>query len=265
LLPAFANGPVAGVTVEEVASTAPKRAIPRVAPQSRDALAARYAAATIASYPPAPRRVFAATELREALAGAPAPNAPKPAERKSPDRDAFDALLERTGVSPADFGTFAHRAIEARFTGLEPAIPDELRTAVDSLADRFFASELGGLAREADFLRSEYGFLTRYEALSPTAWSPAKSTSCFARKDAFSSSTIKPTATRTRPSMPISSPSTGRPFGTFLPLNLKLGSFTFAQDGPYASDSDLKFHIEFADIWSTRWIYCTFSWKYREK
>jgi len=169
LLPAFANGPVAGVTVEEVASTAPKRAIPRVAPQSRDALAARYAAAPIASYPPAPRRVYAATELREAFADISSPNAPKPAERKSPDRDAFDALLERTGVSPADFGTFAHRAIEARFTGLEPAIPDELRTAVDSLADRFFASELGGLAREADFLRSEYGFLTRYEALSPTA------------------------------------------------------------------------------------------------
>lgn len=167
LLPAFANGPIAGISVEEVASAAPRRATPRVALPSRDALAARYAAAPIASYPPAPRRVFAATELREALAGTSAHTAASgPA---ATDRDALDALLDRTEVSPADFGTYAHRAIEARFTGLAPAIPDDLRATVDSFADRFFASELGGLAREAAFLRSEYEFLTRYETLAPTA------------------------------------------------------------------------------------------------
>jgi ATP-dependent helicase/nuclease subunit A len=78
------------------------------------------------------------------------------------DEDPLDQLLTRTGISANDFGTFAHRIIESRFTGIPALLPEEVRKEAELMADRFLSSELGKKAAVATWRKTEYGFLTRW-------------------------------------------------------------------------------------------------------
>jgi ATP-dependent helicase/nuclease subunit A len=70
---------------------------------------------------------------------------------------AFDKLLEKAGLSPADFGSLVHATLEGRLKGQPCETPPEIRTRLDekekalqslmvfaeSMADSFLASALG--------------------------------------------------------------------------------------------------------------------------
>ena len=86
----------------------------------------------------------------------------------APEPDELDRLLKKAGLSASDFGTIAHRAIEAEFTGLPLTLPDDIRGAANEMKERFFASPLGARARAAAWRQNEYGFLTRFEAAGQT-------------------------------------------------------------------------------------------------
>ena len=70
---------------------------------------------------------------------------------------------EDGGFTPAELGTIAHRAIEARLSHKEFAYPEGSEKTVKPWTDNFFASDMYGLACRAENLRSEYAFLTEYE------------------------------------------------------------------------------------------------------
>ena len=122
-------------------------------------IARRYDAIAKASYPPSPKNRYTATSLpsEEEYAGE-SPQQAQPTDSADP----LDRLLARIGTSPADFGTYAHRAIEASFTGFPSFMPEELKATVDEMTGRFLASELGTLAQNVTWRESEYGFITRY-------------------------------------------------------------------------------------------------------
>jgi ATP-dependent helicase/nuclease subunit A len=172
-----AGDPVPLVTVAEVL---PKRRGTSTAERAfRDrtadpATAARYAEIPEISYRPSAKSRYAATELQEltdALRGTEKATsrmveregrAGEPVTPNLQDDDRLDALLERTKTPAADFGTWTHRAIEARFLGTSAWVPDDFRPLVEEMANRFASSELGTLASQAAWRESEYGFITRY-------------------------------------------------------------------------------------------------------
>ncbi len=130
----------------------------------------------LAALPPAgtpapPRRRWAVTALAAALEAEedsspnhPAPNRIEAGSDAGNDEktDEIEALLSRLGMGSADFGTLAHREIEARLTGVSAQAPEELRPLLRQMADRFFASPLGQLALKAERRESEYAFATRW-------------------------------------------------------------------------------------------------------
>ncbi len=122
------------------------------------AVASAYEAINTASYEPSPRTRFAATDLHE-ISREQKTGARSDAELS---RDALDELLARSKISAADFGTWAHSAIESRFTGVSAWIPAEFRSLTAEMAERFISSRLGNLATSAAWRESEYGFITRY-------------------------------------------------------------------------------------------------------
>ncbi len=77
--------------------------------------------------------------------------------------DSLDRLLQRLELSPTDFGTYAHREIEARMTGIPFMMGDEIRAEVSTLAERFLESETGKLALGAERRENEFAFLTTWE------------------------------------------------------------------------------------------------------
>lgn len=109
-----------------------------------------------AEYPPSPRSRYSANSLHED------PVVPERTGIEKAAPDALDGLLRKTGVSPNDFGTFAHRTIESRFTGNPVFMPEEIRKEAERMADRFAESALGGMASKATWRKTEYGFITRY-------------------------------------------------------------------------------------------------------
>lgn len=142
-------------------------------------IAARYEAIPEISYKPSDKSRYAATELQEALRGkrdederterdadggtSPERRAAESVKASLQADDRLDALLERTKTPATEFGTWTHRAIEARFSGTVAWVPDEFRPLVDEMVHRFASSELGALAAQAAWRESEYGFITRYE------------------------------------------------------------------------------------------------------
>ncbi len=126
-----------------------------------ECLAAYNAASERAAFP-SERRVFAATALKKLSSASEAPQeqftrGPSPGESTSPDR-----TYAAFGLQSAEFGTLAHQYIEARLNGKTPILPADLSKTLDSLAERFFGSELGRLALSADWKESEFGFITRW-------------------------------------------------------------------------------------------------------
>jgi ATP-dependent exoDNAse (exonuclease V) beta subunit len=84
-----------------------------------------------------------------------------------------DDLLEQTGLEEREFGTIVHSFIEARFNNQSQRIPPRfaaaitnekqlaaLDTAARSMAENFFASDLGRLALSAPYRETEFSVLT---------------------------------------------------------------------------------------------------------
>lgn len=146
---------------------------------SATALHSLSATAAIGTFP-AGATVAASTTVSSTATTAAADNTPSPAATQlsavaptvpaahtvtaedSTPPDSLDLLLKKTGISPNDFGTFAHRAIEERFTGIRGFMNEELRPIITVMTDRFFLSELGKMSLKADWRECEYGFITRY-------------------------------------------------------------------------------------------------------
>lgn len=157
-------GDVPNCAIEEVM---PARAIAQNDFTERPAsFAARFAELAsrvpLASYDSGERRRWAVTALaaeREREKGE------SRAPRKAGE-DEFAALLAKTGVTPAEFGTFAHREIESRMTGIPAFMPAEIRPAVSEMAERFLVSETGKLALGSDWRENELGFVTRWTETS---------------------------------------------------------------------------------------------------
>ena len=127
--------------------------------------ALRHAGIPVAEYRPSPRTRYSATDL----GGDDHEKGAKSNEEESARRagspagdDRLDALLRKAKIDAAEFGTWAHRAIEARLTGVAYWVPEEFRPLAEEMADRFLSSELGKRALAAEWSASEYGFLTRY-------------------------------------------------------------------------------------------------------
>lgn len=107
------------------------------------------------------RRRWAVTALAAAIEAD--EGAAEPAQTGSVEgSDEIDELLRRLGMSSADFGTLAHREIEARLTGVPSQAPAELRPLLREMADRFLESTLGQRALQAERREPEYAFATRW-------------------------------------------------------------------------------------------------------
>jgi len=85
----------------------------------------------------------------------------------------LDSLLEKTGISSAEFGTVVHSVLEARFTGESCNIPikirarldegkssGELMAAAEKMADVFFDSDLGKRWAASSRRESEFSIIT---------------------------------------------------------------------------------------------------------
>lgn len=66
------------------------------------------------------------------------------------------------GLSRAEFGTFVHKALEARFLKIPLALPPRYSAEITKLCDSFFSSEIGRYAAAAPFRKTEYGFISVY-------------------------------------------------------------------------------------------------------
>lgn len=150
---------------------APRRAAPALA-----ALRAGYARADCIRRAPGPRREFAVTELSALLAAesaqaaqAEAADASEALELPSLEVDGF---LRSEGLE-RNFGSLVHGLLAERLAGSEQAEPDWLElgipvrwrpaclAAARDLCGRFFSSELGTLALQAEEMRVEQPFLRR--------------------------------------------------------------------------------------------------------
>jgi len=167
LLSPLSSGDLPGVTITEILPALQNQTGAAAQRQTltTDELQTLYERTPLASYAPPEGTHFKATDLRALFATAAAgtvatSGTAAPAEVPQPDK--LDLLMKKTGVSPNDFGTFAHRAIEERFTGIRAFMPEEIRPIVNEMADRFFSSKLGKIALDADWKECEYGFITRY-------------------------------------------------------------------------------------------------------
>lgn len=173
ILPALAADAIPGVTLAEILPrlrSATERAgqSPRASRPASETVNALYEAAPLARYLPSVRRRYTATALHDLGKAGPAPAGtsahgvtPNGAGNATPD--ALDLLLKKTGIGAADFGTWAHAAIEARFTGFPAFIPAEIVSVTAEMADRFMESPLGIGATGASWRRNEYGLVTRCE------------------------------------------------------------------------------------------------------
>ncbi len=136
---------------------------------SASGLASLYESLPLASYQSSPRTRYSATALHALAAEKPTiihgqTEAAVQTAAEQPDRaDPLDRLLKATATSAADFGVYAHKTIEARFTGFPAFMPAELRPTAEAMADRFLASALGKKAVSSQWKKSEFGFVTRYE------------------------------------------------------------------------------------------------------
>jgi len=168
ILPALAADKIPGVTLSEILPRvrgALERSGPatRADPAASDTANALYEAAPLARYLPSVRRRYTATALHDLGNAGPYPAGASAIRVDSLSPDALDLLLKKTGIGAADFGTWAHAAIEARFTGFPAFIPAEIVSVTSEMADRFVESPLGIGAKAASWRRNEYGIVTRYE------------------------------------------------------------------------------------------------------
>lgn len=81
--------------------------------------------------------------------------------------DSFEDKDEQKEFTAAELGTLTHSLIEARLLNKEFIYPkghsEAERKKIYAWADNFFNSDMYALAKEAEKLKSEYGFLTDYE------------------------------------------------------------------------------------------------------
>lgn len=157
LLPAVSSGPVDGLditvigTEADTAGTLSLHATDVTGASERDYI--KLASVPVSRYSRLEQTRFPATALHSPVQAIPT----------SPPRemDALDRLLEKEAMAATEFGTIAHHAIEARFTGIPAAIPYAISAEAEKMADRFFTSELGIMAQQALWREAEYSFITR--------------------------------------------------------------------------------------------------------
>ncbi|MDR3343078.1 MAG: UvrD-helicase domain-containing protein [Treponema sp.] len=93
------------------------------------------------------------------------------------EADRIDLMLESAGLESADFGTIVHSFLDARFNGRKPCIPSRILArlrekdvsmigeAAQTMAERFFNSELGRRSMAASYRETEFPILTRVQSL----------------------------------------------------------------------------------------------------
>ncbi|HNY22007.1 MAG TPA: UvrD-helicase domain-containing protein [Treponemataceae bacterium] len=171
LMPACADLDIPGLNLRAIPAAPREANFPKNAESTSipaSLVAPFYESAKTREYKPSPRSRCAATGLRAAFPDiypeSAEENDARQSTARSDKRDELDAILERASIPANDFGTLAHRAIEARITGNPIFVPEELVSFIQTMTDRFFASELGKMALRADWIRTEYGFLTKWQA-----------------------------------------------------------------------------------------------------
>jgi ATP-dependent helicase/nuclease subunit A len=171
LLPAIAGEDIPGCTVTALPPTLrqPKRNKDSDGKEPKSGAPGRgrneaslYEAAATIEYPRSQRTRYRATGLhaeseKDIASGGNARGS------VNEDDDELSGMLGTLGIPANDFGTYAHRAIEARFTGESPQVPDEIRAVTDRMADKFMDSDLGKKSRASVWKETEYGFITTYE------------------------------------------------------------------------------------------------------
>lgn len=142
-----------------------------IMPQKRIALSAKkedaaerrnfaelYAHSKIKEFTLAEKKIIAATKL--------AKNEFKPSEERAysfiPANAELTARNQTENFTPAELGTIAHQAIEARFLHKEFIYPEDTERKIKAWVENFFNSELYRLAFNAEKLKPEYAFLTEY-------------------------------------------------------------------------------------------------------
>lgn len=158
LLPAFTLAELNGVTITEIVprerknfSNGQKLSADEITRISE----AQYETAEIATYESSPRTRYSATSLQDI------PNQNLNQIKSEPD--SLDLFLKTLGIPANEFGTYAHKAIEERFTGITAFMPEEIKTKVSEMVDRFMTSQLGIQAQKALWRQNEYGFITHYQ------------------------------------------------------------------------------------------------------
>lgn len=169
LLPALANDPDGGPGITVIGTesgTADK--VPLHAAAEPGASGQEYAkldSLPVSRHPRLERTRFPATALHNQVpvTQVTAGTQVTTGSRTAPDRtkNDLDRLLEKESITATDFGTIAHRAIEARFTGIPAAVPAGVAAVAETMADRFFGSSLGIKAQNASWREAEYSFITR--------------------------------------------------------------------------------------------------------
>lgn len=157
LLPAVSGEQIEGLAITVIGSeadTAGERSLhATVEPGASERDHTKLAAVPVSRYSRLEQTRFPATALHVPVV--PPPTAPVRG------KDVLDRLLDKENITAAEFGTIAHRAIEARFTGIPAPIPADIASTVETMADRFFASDLGTMAKNARWREAEYSFITR--------------------------------------------------------------------------------------------------------
>lgn len=171
LLPAFAQGTISGATISAIQ------------PQQRETNSEHlqtfdppqslwYEKIPLAEYKKSKRRNYSATALHDLLAKNTCDQAERelaPAQIKITEKDSLALLLEKLDISATEFGTYAHRAIEAEFTKTPAFIDERIHSITEEMAERFLSSLLGIQASKALWRQSEYDFITTYSVRLPQA------------------------------------------------------------------------------------------------
>ncbi|HHU35843.1 MAG TPA: UvrD-helicase domain-containing protein [Treponema sp.] len=164
LLPAVCEEPISGLELTEIGvpGNLPNAQFSSPTSQQTPSKISNQEISTLdevceATYPRAARSRFPATALPFSDSAQLKMFANTPVQ----ENDRLNRLIKENDLTPAEFGTLAHRVIESHITGLPVPITPTLLPIAQEMADRFFSSTLGTMAKNATWRDAEYGFITR--------------------------------------------------------------------------------------------------------
>lgn len=113
-------------------------------------------------YPRPPKRRFTATGLPQSVeTEAQKFSAFQHEQESDTESDELSRALEAEGLNSAEFGTLAHKSIEAYLTNTPFTGPQGLVSILHAMTQRFIDSHLGQLASDSEWRESEFAFITR--------------------------------------------------------------------------------------------------------